>query len=50
MHLSFLANFLSDKFMYQVSHKLLIFDFVAKLLLAIVDLTTCYYAQNSDES
>ena len=41
-------NFLSDKFMYEVSHRL--FDFVAKLLLAIVDLTTCYYAQSSDES
>ena len=41
-------NFLSDKFMCEVSHRL--FDFFAKLLFAILDLTTCYHVQSSVES
>ena len=34
--------------MCEVSHRL--FDFVAKLLLAILDLSTCYHVQSSVES
>ena len=44
----FCKDFFSDKFFYDVSHRLFCFD--AKLLLAAVDLTTCYRFQSSVES